>query len=132
MLFGKIKANSLFLLFAVFLCKDCAYLDINPSLVTGKEAKEIISDRLLLSQLVYIMGLSEAEPVRSASLAGLTLTLVIPDSMGIDEKKVYQKDAVDECADRIFLISIVSTALSTFVCDASNPPISIPVISKKL
>ncbi|MBM9502425.1 TIGR04452 family lipoprotein [Leptospira sp. 201903071] len=131
-MFGKTKTGFSLLLVAMILCNGCAYLDINPSLVTGKEAKEIISDRLLISQLVYIMGLSEAEPVRSASLTGLTLTIVIPDSMGIDEKKVYQKDAVDECANRIFLVSIVSTALSTFVCDASNPPISIPIISKKL
>ncbi|TGM52738.1 TIGR04452 family lipoprotein [Leptospira adleri] len=131
-MFGKTKVGSFFLLLSIFCYNECAYLNINPSLVTGKEAKDIISDRLLVSQLVYIMGLSESEPVRSASLAGLTFTIVIPDSMGIDEKKMYQKDAVDECADRIFLTSIVSTALSTFVCNATNPPISIPVISKKL
>ncbi|TGK26116.1 TIGR04452 family lipoprotein [Leptospira stimsonii] len=132
MMFGKTKIGSFLFLIWILSYNHCAYLNINPSLVTGKEAKEIISDRLLVSQLVYIMGLSENEPVRSASVAGLTLTIVIPDSMGIDEKKMYQKDAVDECADRIFLVSIVSTALSTFVCDATNPPISIPVISKKL
>ncbi|TGK27079.1 TIGR04452 family lipoprotein [Leptospira yasudae] len=118
--------------FALILTFNCAYLNVNPSLVTGAEAKEIINDRLLLSRIVYLMALTEPEPMRSNAAAGLTLTVLIPDGIGIDEKKMYQKDAVDECADQIFFVSLISTGLSTFVCKATNPPISIPIISRKL
>ncbi|TGM00147.1 TIGR04452 family lipoprotein [Leptospira barantonii] len=119
-------------LFLILFGLNCAYANINPSLITGVEAKQIISDRLLLSQLVYIMALNEPEPLHSNAVAGLTLTVLIPDGLGIDEKKMYQKDAVNECADQIFLVSLVSTGLTSFICKASNPPISIPVISRKL
>ncbi|TGK19499.1 TIGR04452 family lipoprotein [Leptospira kmetyi] len=127
----SLKTGRTFFFFVLFGC-NCAYVNINPSLITGVEAKQIISDRLLLSQLVYIMALNEPEPLHSSAVAGLTLTILIPDGLGIDEKKMYQKDAVNECADQIFLVSLVSTGLTTFVCKASNPPISIPVISRKL
>ncbi|XDD51188.1 TIGR04452 family lipoprotein [Leptospira sp. WS92.C1] len=123
--------RSLFLLFLFFF--QCAYVDINPSLVSGTEAKEIISDRLLVNQIIHSIGLNQAEPNRSYSTTALVFTFLIPDSIGIDEKQMYQKEAVNECADQIFFVSLtISTQLSFFVCKASNPPISIPFVSKKI
>ncbi|TGK28991.1 TIGR04452 family lipoprotein [Leptospira gomenensis] len=115
-----------------FYFHHCAYLNVNEGLVSGTEAKAIISDRLLLNQTIYLIGSTQPEPIRSNAVVGLGITILTPDLIGIDEKNMYQKEAVEECADQIFFVSLISTPLSAFVCKATDPPLSIPLISRKL
>lgn len=131
MKFRAIIGRILFLSGCFYSC-HCAYLNVNPGLVSGAEAKNIISDRLLLNQTIYLIGLTQPEPIRSNAVAGLGMTIITPDLVGINEKNMYQKDAVEECADQIFFVSLISTPLSAFVCKATDPPLSIPLISRKL
>ncbi|MCB1172640.1 MAG: TIGR04452 family lipoprotein [Leptospiraceae bacterium] len=130
----KVTSKIFLMLLVVTSAHSCAYVDLDPNTVSGKEAKQIIADRLTLNLIIYGIGTTlPNSQLASQAIEGLMVTILTPDLIGLDEKVEYARSDVESCADAVFLFSFfVSTRWSPFVCAVSDPPITIPLVNTKL
>lgn len=118
----KILITLLVLFFLAGPLSRCAYID--PNLIDGAEAKEVIAERIQLNLIIYAL---------SRSTFGTFFTLITPDLIITDEGATYEKDKVEACADQVFFTSFfISTTLSPFVCSVGEYSIQIPLLTQKL
>lgn len=113
-----------FLLTTLFLFYSCEPIGITDKM-TGKEAKEEIAKAIRPAILLTLLqGQSSSNYiVQGVSKYFVTIDLLIPEMMSIDEKAYYGRKEVKSCADKVKrMVQIGADELAPFSCNLKPLP----------